>query len=208
MISPKFLALLDEEDLKDRAVLDVGCGTGRLTRLLALRARRAIGIDRNEAVIAEACQRARAAGLGNVEFRVADAEVAEYHEFGPQMVVAHLCVSDAIIERAGRVLAPGERLAFVAFHADQWRETGVPSRFAYEEARLASVLEANGFVAECLAVDRQVTRFGSAEEGLAAVSGLRERWQVNGRWERYMEFLTAGGRTLTQSHLAVKARRR
>ncbi len=208
MISPRFLALLDEEDLKDRVVLDVGCGTGQLTLLLALHARRAIGIDRNEAVIAEACQRATAAGLGNVEFRVADAEVVEYHEFGPQMVVAHLCMSDAIIERAGRVLAPGECLAFVAFHADQWRETGVPSRFAYAEARLESVLRANGFVAEQFGVDRQVTHFGSAEEGLAAVSGLREKWQVNGRWERYVEFLTGGGRTLTRSHLVVKARRR
>jgi len=208
MISPRFLALLDEEDLKDRAVLDVGCGTGQLTLLLALHARRAFGIDRNEAVIAEACQRATAAGVGNAEFRVADAEVVEYHEFGPQMVVAHLCMSDAIIERAGRVLAPGECLAFVAFHRDQWRETGVPSRFAYAEARLASVLEANGFVAEQFGVDRHVTHFGSAEEGLAVVSGLREKWQVNGRWERYVEFLKQGGRTLTRSHLVVKARRR
>lgn len=208
MISPRFLAFLDEEDLKDRAVLDVGCGTGRLTLLFALHARRVTGIDRDEAAIADARQRAVVAGVGNVEFRVADAEIVEYHEFGPQMVVAHLCVSDAIIERAARVLAPGECLAFVAFHVDQWRETGVPSQFAYDEGRVASVLRANGFVPEHVSVDRQVARFRSVEEGLAAVAGLRDKWQANGRWERYVEFLKRGGRTLTRSHLIVKARRR
>lgn|SRR5574337_202429 len=208
MINPKFLALLDAEDLKDKAVLDVGCGAGRLTLLLALGSRRAIGVDRDAAAIAEAHRRAATARVENVEFHVADAEAVEYDRFGPQLVAAHLCMSDAIIERAGRALAPGECLAFVAFHRDQWRETGVPSRFAYDEERLASVLRANGFAPEHLAVDRRVTSFGSAEEGLAAVSGLREKWRASGRWQRYVEFLERGGRTLTQSRLIVKARRR
>ena len=208
MISPQFLALLEAEDLKDKVTLDVGCGAGRLAFLLAPRSRRVIGIDGDEQAIAEARQRAAASGVGNVEFRVADAEAVEYDEFGPQMVVAHLCMSDAIIARAGRTLAPGECLAFVAFHVDQWRETGIPSRFAYEEGRLASVLGANGFDPEHLAVDRQITRFRSVEEGLAAAVGLRDKWKRDGRWQRYLEFLEKGGRTLTRSHLIVKARRR
>ncbi len=208
MISPKFLALLDEEDLKDKAVLDVGCGAGRLALLLALRSRRVIGIDRDEQAIADARQRAAASGAANVEFRVADAEAVEYDEFGPQMIVAHLFMSDAIIERAGRALGPGECMAFVAFHVDQWWETGIPSRFAYEEGRLRSVLQANGFDPEHLGVERQVTRFGSVEEGLAAAAGLRDKWQADGRWQRYVQFLETGGRTLTRSHLIVKAHRR
>ncbi len=208
MISPRFLALLDEEDLKDRAILDVGCGAGRLALLLALQARRVVGIDRDESAIDAARNRAEAAGVGNVEFRVADAESVEYDQFGPQMVVAHLCMSDPIIARAGRALAPGEYLAFVAFHVDQWRETGRPSRFAYDEARLASVLRANGFVPEHLGVDRQVAFFGSVAEGLAAAAALQDKWRADGRWEKYVEFLEKGGRTLTRSHLIVKARRR
>ncbi len=208
MISPKFLALLDEVDLKDKVILDVGCGGGRLALLLALRSRRVIGIDRDDRAIADARRRATASGVGNVEFRVADAEAVEYHQFGVQMVVAHLCMSDAIIERAGRALGPGECLAFVAVHVDQWRETGIPSQFAYEEGRLRSVLEARGFVPEHLGVERQVARFRSVEEGLAAAAGLRDKWQVNGRWQRYADFLAKGGRTLTRSHLIVKARRR
>jgi SAM-dependent methyltransferase len=208
MISARFLALLDDEDLKDRAILDVGCGAGRLALLLALQARRVIGIDRDESAIGAARKRAEAAGVGNVEFRVADAESVEYDQFGPQMVVAHLCMSDAIIARAGRALAPGECLAFVAFHVDQWRETGSPSRFAYDEARLASVLRANGFVPEHLGVDRRVASFGSVAEGLAAAAALQDKWRADGRWEKYVEFLEKGGRTLTRSHLIVKARRR
>ena len=208
MISSRFSALLDEEDLKDKVILDVGCGAGRLALLLALRTRRVIGIYRDEEAIALARRRAATSGAGNVDFLVADAEAVEYDEFRAQMVVAHLCMSDAIIERAGRALGPGEGLAFVAFHVDQWRETGIPSRFAYEEGRLRSVLHANGFVPEHLGVERQLARFRSAEEGLAAAAGLRDKWQADGRWQRYADFLAKGGRTLTRSHLNVKARRR
>jgi len=207
MLSPKFLALLEVEDLKDKVVLDVGCGAGRLTFLIASRCRSVIGIDRDTTAIVQARQRAAAERLANAEFSVVDAEAVEYDPFGPQLIVAHLCMSDAIIARCARALAPGECLAFVAFHVDQWRETGRPSRFAYDEARLASVLRENGFVPEHLEVEREVTRFGTVQEGLAAAAGLEDKWKADGRWQRYVEFLERGGRTLTRSHLIVKARR-
>jgi SAM-dependent methyltransferase len=207
MVSPKFLALLEAEDLKDKVVLDVGCGAGQLTFLIASRCRRVIGIDRDERAIREARARAAAERLANAEFSVVDAEAVEYDSFGPQLIVAHLCMSDAIIARSGRALAPGECLAFVAFHVDQWRETGRPSRFAYDGPRLTSVLGGKGFVPEHLEVDREVTRFGTIAEGLAAAAGLEDKWRAGGRWQSYVEFLERGGRTLTRSHLIVKARR-
>jgi SAM-dependent methyltransferase len=207
MISPKFLALLEAEDLKDKAVLDVGCGAGRLALLLAARCRRVIGIDRDAQAIRDARERAATEGIENVEFHVVDAEAVEYDGFGPQLIAAHLCMSDAIIARAARALAPSECLAFVAFHVDQWRETGRPSRFAYDEGRLASVLRASGFLPEHLEVEREVTRFGTVQEGLAGAAGLEDKWQADGRWPGYVEFLERGGRTLTRSHLIVKARR-
>lgn len=208
MLSPKFLALLEAGDLKDKVVLDVGCGVGRLALLLAPRCRRVIGIDRDAQAIREARARAGAGGMQNAAFEVVDAEVVEYHKFAPQFIVARLCMSDAIIARCARALAPGECLAFVAFHVDQWRETGRPSRFAYDEAHLASVLRENGFVPEHLEVEREVTRFGTVQEGLAAAAGHEDKWKADGRWQRYVEFLERGGRTLTRSHLIVKARRR
>ena len=48
----------------------------------------------------------------------------------------------------------------------------------------------------------------SVEEGLAAAIGLAERWKADGRWFRYIKFLEDGGRSLTRSHLIVRARRR
>jgi len=167
-----------------------------------------IGIDRDPGAIDEARRRGRLARAENVEFAVADAEDVEYARFAPDLVVAHLCMSDAIVERAGRALAPGQVLAFVAFHADQWRETGRRSRFAYDEDQMIVLLDRAGFQAECLEVDREELRFASVEEGLAAAIGLAERWRADGRWVRYLKFLEEGGRTLTRAHLVVKARRR
>lgn len=208
MVSPRFLALLEAEDLKDKVALEVGCGAGRLALLLAPRCRRVIGIDQDERAIADARARAAEEGIGNAEFSVADAEVVEYDRFAPQLIVAHLCMSDVIIARAGRALAPGDCLAFVCFHVDQWRETGRPSRFAYDEARLASVLRGSGFLPEHVEVEREVTRFATVEEGLALAVGLEDKWKADGRWLGYVEFLEHGGRTLTRSHLIAKARRR
>ncbi|OLC32912.1 MAG: hypothetical protein AUH81_15015 [Candidatus Rokubacteria bacterium 13_1_40CM_4_69_5] len=207
-ISPAFLGLLAAEPLKERAVLDVGTGRGRLALALAGRCRRVVGIDRDVAAIAEAVRRAGALGLANVEFIIADAEAVEYGAFAPDLVAAHLCMSDAIAERAGRALGKGQVFAFVAFHADQWRETGRRSRFAYGEAQARGLLERTGFEVERLEVDREVKTFASVEEALAAVVALEEKWRVDGRWFRYIKFLEEGGRTLTRAHLIVKARHR
>jgi len=166
-----------------------------------------VGIDRSAPAIAEAERRSAAVRLTNTTFVVADAEATEYDRWAPDLVVAHLCMSDAIIARAGRALGPGHAFAFVAFHTDQWSETGRPSRFAYDEDRARGALGEAGFMVEHLEVEREVTSFGSLEEALAAVIGLEERWRTDGRWVRYLRFLEQGGRTLTRSHLIVKARR-
>jgi ubiquinone/menaquinone biosynthesis C-methylase UbiE len=174
---------------------------------LAPHCRRVIGVDRAAESIGEAKRRALVSKLHDVEFVVGDVETAEYDAWRPDLVVAHLCMSDAIVARAGRALAPGRAFAFVAFHTDQWRETGRASRFAYDEDKARRVLAAAGFVIEHLEVEREVRTFASVEEALAAVLGLEERWKVDGRWFHYIRFLEEGGRTLTRSHLIVKARR-
>lgn len=207
-VAPAFLELLAVEPLDGATALDVGTGRGRLALVLAARCRRVVGLDRDPAAIDEARRRAVAAGLANAEFLVADAEAIEYAPFEPDLVVAHLCMADAVAERAGRALRPGRVFAFVAFHVDQWRETGRRSRFAYDETGIRALLQRTGFAVEHLAVDREVRTFRSLEEALAAAVGLEERWRADGRWFHYMKFLEEGGRTLTRSHLHVKARRR
>ncbi len=206
-MSPTFLALLEAEALKDATALDVGCGTGRLALALAPGCRRVIGIDRDADAILEARQRAAALGLANAEFVVADAEVEEYTRWAPRLVAAHLCMSPAIVARAGRALGPGGALALVCFHVDQWRETGTVSRFAFDGKLMRSLLQENGFDVEHLEVERETREFASAGEALAHASGFKAKWESDGRWRRYVEFLERGGRTLTRSHLIVKARK-
>jgi predicted TPR repeat methyltransferase len=206
-ISPRLLSLVTAEPLGDLTALDVGTGSGHLALALAASCRRVVGIDREPDLVAEARRRALAIGAANVEFVVADADADDYARFLPDLVVAHLCMSDPIVERAGRALAAGRVLAFVAFHADQWRETGRRSRFAYDEPQVARVLARAGFHVEHLEVEREVKEFASVEEGLAAAIALAEKWKADGRWFRYVKFLEDGGRTLTRSHLVVKARR-
>jgi ubiquinone/menaquinone biosynthesis C-methylase UbiE len=206
-VSPHFLALLAAEGLEGKRALDVGCGAGRLTLWLAPRAKHAVGLDRDRGALAEARRSAENAGISNVEFHEADVEREEYERWGPELVTAHLCASDAIIERAARALSPGQCLAMVAFHVEQWRETGKVSRFAYDETRMERALRFHGFAPEVLEVERDVARFGSVEEGLAAAVGLEDKWRRDGRWFRFIAFLEEGGRTLTRAHLIVKARR-
>jgi len=205
--SPAFLELLEAEPLGELTVLDVGTGAGRLALVLAPRARAVVGVDREARLIDEARKSAAAAGLKNVRFVVGDVEVEEYAPFKPDMVVAHLCMADAIAERAGRVLKPGGVFAFVAFHNDQWKETGRPSRFAYGEVGAKRLLKKCGFAVDTLTVEREVAQFETVEQGLAAAVALREKWKQDGRWFRYVKFLEEGGRTLTRARLVVKARK-
>lgn len=207
-LSPAFLSLMRSEPLREMTLLDVGCGSGRLALLLAPEAGRVVGLDLDEAALRDARRLAKERSLANAKFFVVDAERVEYARWRPAMVVAHLCMSDAIIERAGRALAPGRCLAFVCFHRDQWKETGQVSRFAYNEERMRSVLRANGFVPELLEVEREVARFSTAEEGLAFVEPIRPQWEADGRWAKFMGHIRSGGRTLTRAHLIVKARKR
>jgi len=188
-VSPVFWGFLGEERLDDRTVLDVGTGQGRIALALAPLCRSVVGIDRDAPSIEEARRRASALGLGNAAFEVADVEKAEYAPFQPDVVTAHLYMSAELVLRAGRALRAGGVLAVVAFHVDQWRETGRVSRFAYDETRMRALLTGCGFAVQHLEVEREERRFASVEEALAAVVGFEDTWRADGRWFRYIKFL-------------------
>ena len=209
-VSAAFWALLLAEPLRDSTVLDVGTGSGRIALALAPLCRHVVGVDREPELIDEARRKAQSERLGNVELVVADADAIDYRALVPEppaLVTAHLFLSDPLVERSARALTPGGALAMVGFHVDQWKETGRASRFAYDEERMRRLLERTGFVVEHLSVERDVQTFASVEQALAAAIGLQEKWKSDGRWFRYIKFLEEGGRTLTRSHLIVKARR-
>ncbi len=98
-------------------VLDVGCGTGVMTRhYLEQGAGKVIGIDVAENMLAIA--RSRFEGESRVEFELAD--VAEFQSDDPfdAMVIynayPHLLDKKAVVDAAARLLAPGGR--FVVAH--------------------------------------------------------------------------------------------
>src|SRR5947209_13576353 len=147
-LSAAFLERLKAEPLGELTVLDAGTGSGRVALALAPLCRAVVGVDRDARAIDEARRKAAAANLSNVRFVVGDVEVEEYVPFKPDAVVAYLCMSDAIAERASRALKPGQIFAFVALHNDQWKETGRPSRFAYGETGVRRLLKRTGFRSE------------------------------------------------------------
>jgi SAM-dependent methyltransferase len=185
--------------------LDVGTGRGRLAFVLAARARRVVGADRDAAALTEARAEARARGLDHVTFVEADveAETADYRGLAggaPDLVAAHLCLSDAILAHAAKALAPAGLVAVAGFHADQWRETGVRSRFAYDERGLEAALDAAGLEARFLGVERAVLDFGEdprAPRDYLAATGLAERFAASGRLEGFEAYVADGGRRLT-----------
>lgn len=60
--------------LRDKDVLDIGTGNGRLTWLVATIARSVVALDPDTDAIAEARREARARGIRNVRFQVAPAQ--------------------------------------------------------------------------------------------------------------------------------------
>lgn len=211
-LSPTLLELIRQEASPERRAFEVGCGTGRLTRVVAPLFQEVIALDWSEAALAEARPVAAKEGLTNIHFHLADAEQADYQALadGPvHLVMAHLCMSDAILARAAR-FGPGTVLAFAAFHTDQWRETGVMSRFAYSEAAVEATLAVNGFRPCYLGLEKETLRFPSPEVAVAYLekTGLQAKWQTSDRWDGFLGYLDGGGNSLTvRARVVVKARR-
>ena len=117
-----FAALVEEADLAGRRVLDVGCGTGRLTAALAGVGARAWGVDRSPEMIGEA---RRTAGT-TARFKVGRAERLPFKDGWferavMRLVVHHLERGRAFAE-AFRVLAPSGLLAIATFDPERFGE--------------------------------------------------------------------------------------
>jgi ubiquinone/menaquinone biosynthesis C-methylase UbiE len=70
-------AIADAVDLDDKRVLEVGCGTGRLTRFLAVRAREVYAFDPKPEAVAEARSSLAEDLCRRVQFAVHDAEALD-----------------------------------------------------------------------------------------------------------------------------------
>jgi arsenite methyltransferase len=100
-------------------VLDIGSGAG-IDCLIAARrvgpAGRVIGLDMTPAMIARAKENAHLAGLGNVEFRLGDAETMPVENASVDWVISNCVINLApdkrkVFHEVARVLKPGGRIA-------------------------------------------------------------------------------------------------
>jgi SAM-dependent methyltransferase len=110
-----FDVLVAEGDLRGRRVLDVGCGTGRVTTALAELGSRSWGVDRSPEMVEEARRRTGS----SARFKVADAERLPFKngwfERALMRLVVHHVERPAAFAELHRVLAPGGRLVIATF---------------------------------------------------------------------------------------------
>lgn len=172
MLAPFVAPVLDAAAIApDARVLDVGCGTGATTCAAVELAQRALGVDISEPMVEAARRRAALAGISNVEFLAADAQV---HHFGPgelDVLVSRFGVMFfddpvAAFTNLGRAVGDGGRAAFVCWQAlprNEWLfvplaaalahlppppppEAGAPGPFAFGDADyVRAVLQAAGW---------------------------------------------------------------
>jgi ubiquinone/menaquinone biosynthesis C-methylase UbiE len=121
------------------AILDVGCGSGALDRLLAARLGGANAItatDINPFLLREAAALARAEGCAGIEFREANAETLPFADASFDVVfsvtVLEECDADRALREMHRVLRPGGRAGVVvrAIDLPQWWHMDLPPALA------------------------------------------------------------------------------
>ena len=144
-----WLELLDvlvrEGDLAGRRVLDVGCGTGRLTVALAELGSRAWGVDPSEEMLAEA--RARAGRVA--AFKRAPAEALPFRdgwfERAVLRLVVHLVDRGRALPEVARVLGPDGRAVIATFRPEHferfWLNPWFPSIPEIDRARFPDPVE-------------------------------------------------------------------
>ena len=148
----------DNRPRRSDLVLDVGCGTGLQTRILARTSARTIGIDVSKSTLDRALSDAPVSGDGHVEFRLTTIEEAgfqadQFDKIFSVCVIEHIPDYRSVLRECFRILKPDGVLAFSvdslktigdeAFLAAHARKHEVVNYFCRRE--LEEELKATGF---------------------------------------------------------------
>lgn len=132
------LTLADEVDA--RTIVDLGCGTGRLTTSLATGGRRVIGVDPAPAMIAVARERP---GAERVEWLIGDVSAIETTDVDLILMTGNISgyiVEDDewsnVLDRIRAALRQGGRFAFGSRNPDQWGPERWGDRVRLENGRV------------------------------------------------------------------------
>jgi SAM-dependent methyltransferase len=212
-VSPRFKELVEAHDWKGKTAVDIGCGTGAGTVLVAKLGADALGIDVDAQVLIHATERAEEENASRARFMCADVEMADYADLagGPlDGVLAHLCFSEEIAKRASRALKPGGLFFIRSFESEMWKESGPSSDFAYTVGEMRKLLASAGFKVKRLEVERRVQTFGSFQEFEKSMlwdGHRRAQWEEGGRLDTLRRSFKGGNRNLTEAFLVVEAQR-
>ncbi len=214
-VSARYKALIEGHGWKGKVAVDIGCGSGAGTLLLAGLGAKAVGIDVDPGVIALASSRAKEDGLSNARFLCADVEGGDWRKLarapdGLDGVVAHLCFSREIAKHAARALRPGGVFIVRSFEKQMWKEAGGASPFALSRAEMRALLGGLGFTIRSIEVERRTQRFSSFaafEADFLEIPGRRARWEEDGRLAKLRRSFGRGNPTLTESFLVLEARK-
>jgi ubiquinone/menaquinone biosynthesis C-methylase UbiE len=157
-----FELLVHEADLVGRRVLDVGCGTGRVSAELAERGSRVWGVEPSPEMAAQARVR-------GVNVKIAPAEQLPFKEAWFERavlwLVAHLVDRPAAFGELARVLAPDGRIAVATFDPEHFSRYYLNRLFPSLEridrerfpspATLVDELDATGFSGRLIPLDQR-----------------------------------------------------
>lgn len=135
------------------AIADLGCGEGHVTQLLARRAKRVIGVDSSEKMIAYAAGAAQRNGLTNIEFRLGDLEAPPIRAASVDVALFSQSLHHAehpatALSAARRILKPGGRVLILDLkrHSfEEARDLYSDRWLGFSEAELDRLLKSAGF---------------------------------------------------------------
>jgi malonyl-CoA O-methyltransferase len=168
-----------------RRILDLGCGTGQLTRRLARHFRRArvIGLDLSPAMVRLARSRQRL--WSRTQFLCGDMERLPFDQASMDLVVSNLalqwCDAPTVFAEVARVLRPGGHFLFSTFGPDTLKELRAAWAAADSEVHvhgfvdmheLGDALLGLGFGNPVLDVDVLRASYGSVDAVMADLRGV------------------------------------